>query len=139
MRKLLAVAGVLLIGTIGQAEARHRGADAGLVSTINAKLRRWVHPTGKCGLGATEHLATYYWQGHHTANGERFHPDGHTAAHRTLPMGTRLTVTNPHNGRSVALRVNDRGPFTIAWIDLSRGSARALGLNTSSYVCVSGG
>ncbi len=67
----------------------------------------------------------------HTASGERFNQWGLTAAHRTLPLGTRLLVT--HRGRSVVVRVNDRGP--AAWtgrsLDLSRGAATAIGLITS--------
>jgi len=108
-----------------------------LVALINSKLRRWVHPTGKC--NGRELLATFYWQGSRTATGERFNPDGHTVAVKArsgIPFGSHLTVTNPHNGRSVVVRVNDRGPATIADIDLSRGAARALGMSQSSYVCV---
>jgi rare lipoprotein A len=64
----------------------------------------------------------------HTASGDVFRADGLTAAHRTLPFGTRLRVT--YGGRSVIARVNDRGP--AAWtgrsLDLSRGAARALGM-----------
>ncbi len=64
----------------------------------------------------------------HTASGERFNQWGLTAAHRTLPLGTRLLVS--HRGRSVVVRVNDRGP--AAWtgrsLDLSRGAASQLGL-----------
>ena len=58
--------------------------------------------------------ASYYGRelaGNRTASGERFNPNGLTAAHRTLPLGTRLRVTNVANGRSVIVRVNDRGPF----------------------------
>lgn len=62
-----------------------------------------------------------------TASGEAFHPDGLTAAHRTLPFGTRLLVSA--NGRSVVVRVNDRGPFVRnRSLDVSRGAARALGM-----------
>ncbi|VFU07957.1 septal ring lytic transglycosylase RlpA family protein [Methylocella tundrae] len=65
--------------------------------------------------------------GHQTANGERFRPMGLSAAHRTLPFGTRLRVSA--NGRSVILRINDRGPFVRGrCIDLSLGAARALGI-----------
>jgi rare lipoprotein A len=64
----------------------------------------------------------------HTASGERFNQWGLTAAHRTLPLGSKLLVT--HRGRSVIVRVNDRGP--AAWtgrsLDLSRGAATAIGL-----------
>jgi len=106
-----------------------------LIAIINAKLRRWVHPTGKCGAGR-ETLATYYWQGKRVATGARFDPHGMTAASRTLPFGTVLAITNPHNSRSVRVTINDRGPYTIAELDLALGAAQALGLRQSSYLCV---
>lgn len=82
--------------------------------------------------------AAYYWQGRHTASGQPFRPDGLTAAHRSLPFGTRLTVTNPRTGASVGVVVNDRGPFTRGLdIDLSRGAARAIGMTGTGTVCVS--
>lgn len=69
--------------------------------------------------------ATWYMHGKKTANGERFDPDGLTAAHRTLPFGTKLYLT--HKDKNVIVRVNDRGPFVKGrQIDLSRGAARAL-------------
>ena len=55
-------------------------------------------------------------------------PEGMTAAHRSLPLGTKLHVTNPENGASVVVRVNDRGPFIKGRVlDLSKGAARKLG------------
>ena len=82
--------------------------------------------------------SAFYWQGRYTANGERFNPDGPTAAHRKLPFGTRLTVTNPRTGKSVVVRINDRGPFTRGLeLDLSRGAARAIGLTSTGTVCIS--
>ena len=64
-----------------------------------------------------------------TANGERYNPGGYTAAHKTLPFGTRVRVTSPNTGRSVVVRINDRGPFVGGRIiDLSVGAARAIGL-----------
>jgi len=73
--------------------------------------------------------ASWYQYGRRTANGERFNPDGLTAAHRTLPFGTRLVVRNRRNGRSVVVRVNDRGPFIRGRVlDVSRGAARKLGM-----------
>jgi rare lipoprotein A len=64
-----------------------------------------------------------------TANGERYNPGGYTAAHKTLPFGTRVRVTSPNTGRSVVVRINDRGPFVAGRIiDLSVGAARAIGL-----------
>ena len=66
-----------------------------------------------------------------TANGERYTPGGLTAAHKTLPFGTRVRVTSK-NGRSVVVRINDRGPFIGGRIiDLSIGAARAIGLTSS--------
>lgn len=72
--------------------------------------------------------ASWYSSGLRTANGERFAPDGLTAAHRTLPFGTLVRVT--YGARSVVVRINDRGPFIAGRaIDLSRGAARAIGLS----------
>lgn len=116
---------------------RHHGANAGLVGSINAKLARWVRPTGKCASGS-EQLATYYNSGRRTASGARFNPNGLTAAHRTLPFGTQLTVTNPRTGQSTTVTIDDRGPFTNAKIDLAQGAARAIGMHTSMYVCITG-
>lgn len=79
--------------------------------------------------------ASWYASGRQTANGERFNPNGLTAAHRSLPFGARVRVTNTANGRSVVVRINDRGPFIGGRvIDLARGSARAIGMSGVSYV-----
>ena len=75
--------------------------------------------------------ASYYAQYHEglrTASGERFHTDALTAAHRSLPFGTRVRVTNLDNGRRVVVRINDRGPFMKGRVlDLSPAAARKLG------------
>ena len=77
-------------------------------------------------------VASYYKSGKKTANGERFNPNGYTAAHRTLKFGTRVKVTNLRNGQSVVVRINDRGPFIRGRIiDLAYGAARAVGLHRS--------
>ena len=74
-------------------------------------------------------IASYYYHGHTTANGEKFKPDGLTAAHKTLPFGTKVKVTNTHNDKSVVVRINDRGPFIKGrTIDLSRGAAKEIGM-----------
>jgi rare lipoprotein A len=79
-----------------------------------------------------EGMASYYGAelaGHRTASGERFDPRELTAAHRTLPFGSKVRVTNPANGRSVVVRINDRGPFARGrLIDLSRSAAERIGL-----------
>lgn len=113
-----------------------QASDLHLVPKINAALRKWVKPI-TCASG-TPTLTTYYNSGRKTANGERFFPGGLTAAHRSLPFGTILHVSNPKSGASVSVRINDRGPFTIAHLDLARGAARAIGMNTSMYLCVTG-
>ena len=70
------------------------------------------------------------FDGNRTASGEIFDQWALTAAHRTLPFGTRLRVTNTANGRSVVVRVNDRGPFVSGRVlDLSRAAADALGFS----------
>ncbi len=82
--------------------------------------------------------SAYYAQGHHTASGQPFDPNGMTAAHRMLPFGTRLTVTNPRTGKSVVVVVNDRGPFSRGLqLDLSLGAAKAIGMQGIGSVCIS--
>jgi rare lipoprotein A len=74
-------------------------------------------------------LASFYTEGSHTASGEKFDGQELTAAHRTLPFGTRLRVTNVANGRSVTVRINDRGPFVPGRVvDVSYVAARTLGI-----------
>lgn len=83
-------------------------------------------------------VASWYQHGAVTASGEKFNPDGFTAAHRYLPFGTVATVKNLRNGRSVNVRINDRGPFVKGRIiDVSRGAARKLGLMGSGTARVS--
>lgn len=81
---------------------------------------------------AQEGLASYYGSRHHglrTASGERFDQNALTAAHRTLPMGSEVRVTNLGNDRSVVVRINDRGPHARGRvIDLSRAAAQRLGM-----------
>lgn len=120
----------LLIGLMTAASANAAGWSS---------VHKYVHRTGKC--AGQEILASYYWTGRHTASGERFDANGNTAAARTWPLGTSLTVTNPHNGRSVTVRINDRGPYGTAYaqgarLDLARGAARRLGMTGAQYVCV---
>jgi rare lipoprotein A len=75
-------------------------------------------------------IASVYNEGSHTASGERLVPSALTAAHRTLPFGTMVRVTNQSNGRSVTVRINDRGPFVKGRvIDLSTGAGRAIGVS----------
>jgi rare lipoprotein A len=78
---------------------------------------------------ASHGLASFYTEGTRTASGERFDTSELTAAHRTLPFGTRLRVTNVATGRSVTVRVNDRGPFVPGRVvDVSYSAAETLGM-----------
>jgi rare lipoprotein A (peptidoglycan hydrolase) len=104
-----------------------------------ASVHKYVKKSGNC--AGQEVLASHYSSGKRTASGERFDPNGNTAAARTWPIGTTLTVTNPKNGRSITVRVNDKGPWGIAYrmgarLDLARGAALRLGMTASQYVCV---
>ena len=82
--------------------------------------------------------ASFYKSGKRTANGEAFKPMGMTAAHRKLPFGTKLKVTNIKTGKSVIVRVNDRGPFIKGRVlDLSLGAAKIIGLNHSGVAKIS--
>jgi len=97
-----------------------------------------------CALGATsvaaedakplqKGAASWYGPGFHgkrTANGERFDTHALTAAHKTLPFGTQVRVTNERTGKSVVVRINDRGPYAHARvIDLSKAAAEAVGIS----------
>lgn len=85
-------------------------------------------------------LASYYgkrFQGRKTASGERYDLHGLTAAHRSLAFGTRVHVTHLNNGRSVTVRINDRGPFVKGRIiDLSYAAAKRLGMLAQGVVKV---
>lgn len=84
--------------------------------------------------------ATWYGPGFHgrkTASGERFNTQAMTAAHRTLPFGSKVRVVNEKTGRSVVVRINDRGPFTRGKIiDLARAPAQALGITGVGQVAL---
>lgn len=115
MLTVVAAAAVIITGaTTGEAKARKnwRNANAAITSS-----------------GSFSGKASYYGSesGKRTASGARFNPMGMTAAHRSLPFGTRLKVT--HGSRSVMVTVNDRGPFIRGRVlDLSKGAAQAIGL-----------
>lgn len=92
-------------------------------------------PETERGRAITGGEASYYAEelaGRPTASGEAFNPQGLTAAHRTLPLGSRVRVTNLRTGQSVVVRINDRGPFSgRRVIDLSREAARQIGMLAS--------
>lgn len=118
-RNIIVVCALMLAPVVfaGSAEARHRHGGAG---------------------GASGGMASWYgpgFNGGRTASGERFNTGALTAAHRFWPFGTRVKVTNQNNGRSIVVRINDRGPFVGGRvIDLSRASARAIGMSGTARV-----
>ncbi|WP_308164184.1 septal ring lytic transglycosylase RlpA family protein [Nonomuraea sediminis] len=86
-----------------------------------------VLSAGTCG-------ASFYNEGQMTASGERFNPSAMTAAHKTLPLGSKVRVINPSSGKSVIVRINDRGPYVGGrCLDLSEAAFDAIG-NTGSGV-----
>lgn len=83
-------------------------------------------------------LASYYWQPQRVASGGWFNPNAMTAAHKTLAFGTKVRVTNKHNGRSVVVTINDRGPYIAGRvIDLSKAAAGVIGMQGAGVVPVS--
>jgi len=96
-----------------------RKPDPATPAVLNA------HPKADSSYG----VASFYTEDEWTASGERFNTHAMTAAHPTLPFGTKLRVTNVTNGRSVVVRINDRGPFVPGRVvDLSGSAAESLGM-----------
>ena len=125
---LAAVAPVLVVGAPGHAV--NDGAVVPPPSLDHQSSVVWV-VTGE---------ASWYGPGFYgnlTANGEVYQPGTMTAAHRTLPFGTKVRVTNLWNGRTAVIRINDRGPFIDhRVIDLGHGAASHLGLTASGIAQV---
>jgi rare lipoprotein A len=122
-----------------------RAGTLGALLLLAAACARTVPPPPPAAPPAVKSeevgLASWYGhphQGRRTASGEAYDMNDLTCAHRTLPLGTRLLVTNLENGRSVEVRVNDRGPFVAGRIlDLSYAAARKLGAERPGVIRVS--
>jgi rare lipoprotein A len=124
----------------GCASSVRYAADSSTVKPVETRVESKSQPQPQPGPGpaparARESftgVASYYgpgFQGKKTASGERFDMHAMTAAHKTLPFGTMLRVTSLDNGKSVTVRVNDRGPFTRGRVlDLSKGAAQTIGM-----------
>lgn len=123
-----------VFGSIAAALLLSACAQSGLVQktelTQADEAQPVVAPAKAASSGAGSYgLASYYSYPGRTANGERYDPKQLTAAHRSLPFGTKLQVTNMNSGRSVVVRVNDRGPFIRGRVvDVSYAAARELDL-----------
>jgi rare lipoprotein A len=90
-------------------------------------------PEGDC--SGQRVVATFYSSGGRTASGQAFHTGANTAAHRTLPFGSQVTVTNPRNGKSVTVvRTAAPTPRGVT-IDLASGAAHAIGMTATQWVC----
>jgi rare lipoprotein A len=116
------------------ASHRHAGTGDATAWSHDRQGRRAVREKlfaskgASAGVGGSGIASVY--SGGTTASGERMSPGAMTAAHRTLPFGTKVTVVNRRNGRSTVVRINDRGPFVRGRvIDLSPAAARALGVD----------
>ncbi|MEL4898396.1 septal ring lytic transglycosylase RlpA family protein [Crocosphaera sp. Alani8] len=114
---------------------------------LTAIVNPYQTPSNESGLATVrpvtsrrKGMASWYGPGFHgrlTANGERYNQNGLTAAHKSLPFGTQVRVTNLRNGRSVIVRINDRGPYIHGRvIDLSKGAANVIGLVNSGVAPV---
>jgi rare lipoprotein A len=123
----------------------HRGNGAGAAKQQVARATHAPagHEAGReagheqAAPGTSFGVASTYGEASQTASGERFSADELTAAHRTLPFGTRVRVTNHSNGRSVVVTINDRGPFVSGRIiDVTPAAARALGMSGLAPVTV---
>jgi rare lipoprotein A len=92
----------------------------------------YAPPTPDNYRGPRTEIASWYgpgFAGRRTSSGETYNPEGLTAASKTLPLGSHVRVTNPDTGRSVVVRINDRGPFVSGRsLDLSHGAAQRIGL-----------
>ncbi len=105
-----------------------------IVASATLLLMAVPSPRAEDTLPSLTQVGQASWYGHEfarrkTASGDRFDPHDLTGAHRTLPLGSKVRVTNLHNGRSVLVTINDRGPYLRRRaIDLSYGAASALGM-----------
>jgi rare lipoprotein A len=120
--------------------AYHKASYQKKAHYASGSRKHYAHANARKHVGgsAAGGMASYYWQGQQTASGVRFNPEGMTAAHRTLPFGTRVRVTNKSNGQSVVVTINDRGPFVGGRvIDLSRGAARKINMTGAGVARVS--
>lgn len=128
-----------LSGSSTQYNLLYNSAEAALRPAIHSK-KVVTHTQQKPLLPVTEGKASFYadqFHGRKTANGETFNMKMLTAAHPSLPFGTRVRVTNLRNGKDVIVRINDRGPFVKGRIiDLSISAAKEIGLIKSGTVRV---
>jgi rare lipoprotein A len=136
------IAGAATLAACGQSPFRAQHSDLRSSTTRQAAIeqprrpvttasavRRAPAPEASEHQGKAHGMASFYSEGARTASGEKFDPGELTAAHPTLPFGTKLRVTNTSTGRSVTVRVNDRGPYVPGRVvDVSYSAAEQLGM-----------
>ncbi len=144
-RLLLAVIGAASLAACAQSPVGRQRADLGVSRQATVERHHEIrsaafHPrpirshhtptdTAAGAKPAADGVASFYTEGTETASGEKYDKNELTAAHPTLPFGTRLRVTNVSTGRSVTVRVNDRGPYVHGRVvDVSYSAAEALGM-----------
>lgn len=141
MRSTIAIAAFAFAGATAATVPAMASSSHHKATNHKASYQKKAHVPARKHVGggsASGGMASYYWQGQQTASGARFNPEGMTAAHRTLPFGTRVRVTNQSNGQSVVVTINDRGPFVGGRvIDLSRGAARKINMTGAGVARVS--
>jgi peptidoglycan lytic transglycosylase len=116
--------------------ATKKPADKAAPSTAKAEAAVKARPSYKV-IDSGRCEASYYWEGQMTASGERFDPSELTAAHKTLPMDSRVRVVNANNGKSVVVRINDRGPYIGGrCLDLSKAAMVEVGGTGSGVIPV---
>jgi rare lipoprotein A len=139
-------------GTIGgtrEAAAASERTTTGKRAARKSASRDSAAPRGKrrlpaasydyvgSGSGGQSGIASYYWQPQRVASGGWFNPNAMTAAHKTLPFGTKVRVTHASTGRSVTVTINDRGPYIAGRvIDLSSAAAGVIGMKGSGIARV---
>ena len=125
------------MATTAQVDSNSPTQETGEKLNLNFDFQQGIEVANKATYSGK---ASWYGPGFHgrrTANGEVFNSNDLTAAHRSLPFGTKVRVTNINNGRSVVVRINDRGPFSGGRIiDLSAGAARSINMINSGVAPV---
>ena len=110
-------------------------ADGPAVHSRSSRASHKAHRTLRSRGSGQIGVASHYSKPQRLASGGHFNPSAMTAAHKTLPFGTRVRVTHTGNGRSVDVRINDRGPFVAGRIiDLSKAAAQVIGMGGTARV-----
>lgn len=144
MKKLMAIMSAVMIVTAGVANAETDSSwveksfkEQPRVESSKRTTREVKAPQKDIITTIADGLASFYWQPQRVASGGWFNPNAMTAAHKTLPFGTRVRVTNQRNGKSVDVTINDRGPYIAGRvIDLSKAAAAAIDMTNSGVVPV---